>query len=440
MSRIWQVYAQPLGFPGTASNPVGFAAAPAKFGVGAYPGFLTGASGPNTTWQNGLADYADSLGTIPNGTAGNPTVIAYKDFEAFPILDQNEMTVDGRNSHAGLQYVTFHGCRFQCSNGASAHAYNVNCSQGSPLPNNLTFSYCSMTPRTALWPSLPITGWPSASAGTGVRWSSGDTPYYIPFNDGFEFAIITFTPAGGVMLVDHCDMWGWGDAWGGSGQTSFGQTIFTDNWMHDCRNPNGAVDHTDGLITGSYGFSNAIIRHNTIASLGNTNAIGMQLIAQPYSGATSYFLHNVVGASNNFLYWLVVAGPVSGDNPVGSVTGNWQQIGINGYDNVSIVNNYFSGFNNQTDIGTQCPIMTNLTYTDNIHATDLPWVANPLYADSTTQFTGTSNKWRRNTIRVYPGDTWTGPLVGATPIATQNGYFLYPAKTPNILSTTDFSG
>src|SRR6266487_1514726 len=70
------------GFPGQINNPVGFAAAPGD------RGFLRPASGPFTS-----------------GSAGNPTIIASKDFDA---------GVSSTNIDAN--FVKFVGCRFQSNN------------------------------------------------------------------------------------------------------------------------------------------------------------------------------------------------------------------------------------------------------------------------------------------------------------------------------------
>jgi hypothetical protein len=45
-------------------------------------------------------------------------------------------------------------------------------------------------------------------------------------------------------------------------------------WIHDSRNPGtgAGYDHTEGILPGSFGVANALIRHNPIASSGNTVA------------------------------------------------------------------------------------------------------------------------------------------------------------------------
>src|SRR5216684_4789588 len=105
-----------LAFPGQAGNPVGFAAAPG------YPGSLTASSGPFTS-----------------GSVNNPTIIAFKDFDA---------GVSSTNIDA--DYVTFIGCRFQSNNVAGN-----NVSTGGTGAHNIIFSYCSFTPRTSLYTSPP---------------------------------------------------------------------------------------------------------------------------------------------------------------------------------------------------------------------------------------------------------------------------------------------
>src|SRR6266705_1868189 len=94
----------PGGFPGQYGNPVGFAAAPG------FPGTLTPSSGPFTS-----------------GTAANPTIISFKDFDA---------GVSSTNIDAN--FVKFVGCRFQSNNVAGN-----NVSSGGTGCQNITFSYCS---------------------------------------------------------------------------------------------------------------------------------------------------------------------------------------------------------------------------------------------------------------------------------------------------------
>ena len=118
------------------------------------------------------------------------------------------------------------------------------------------------------------------------------------------FALVVNAPAGSLVTVDHCDLRGWADEIGVGGPPSpFGQLVITDNWIHKSRNPGPVpADHTDGILPGSFGVANALIRHNTIAAIGNTNGIGLQHLFDPWVSTTSYLTGQFVKGSDNNLY------------------------------------------------------------------------------------------------------------------------------------------
>lgn len=95
-----------------------------------------------------------------------------------------------------------------------------------------------------------------------------------------------------------------------------------------------------------------------------------------------------------------------------------------------------SGFGNLVDMCHNTTGNANLTFTDNVFGTDLPWVFGPLYTDFTTQFTGGTNLWRRNKLKVLAG---TSPVGGSlfSFTSADDGKFLLPGST---LSTSDFTG
>jgi hypothetical protein len=169
------------------------------------------------------------------------------------------------------------------------------------------------------------------------------------------------------------------------------QINITDNWFHDYADSNTVVcDSTcnahqngPGYLNSGTGPSNVLVKHNTITTISNGNVI-------------SFFS------------------------------------GTGGLNNVSIINNYLSG----AGYAVIMTSLTNVTFTDNIFGTDLPWEFGPLYAGDNyvTKFHTAGNTWRRNTINIRPG---TAPHSGSTLAWTngQNGYFMLPHST---LSTTDF--
>lgn len=336
------------GFPGQINNPVGFAAAPG------YPGKLTPSSGPFTS-----------------GTAGNPTIIAFKDFDA---------GVSSTNLDA--DFVTFIGCRFQSNNPAGN-----NVSTGGTGAHNIVFSYCSFTPRTPLYTSPPGSVWPSAGAGaqtttfaTGINCIDG--------NSGYQFAVDVRNLADGPVTWDHCDIWGFGNAINFVGSTA--QMTVRDCWIHDSANTSPQGYHNDGpgYLNGGTPPQNILLDHNTIASIGTTNAL-------PFQAATS------------------------------------------AYANIVVVRNFFSGFNICVDMCHDVTSSTGLVFMDNIFGTDLPWVNGPLSGASMFVSNGSPvNVWRRNKFQVLPG---TSTIAGQqfSWVSGDDGKFMLPGGT---LSATDYTG
>lgn len=272
--------------------------------------------------------------------------------------------------------MTFIGCRFQSNQVAN---YNIRVTG-----SNTSFSYCSVTPRVSLATAPPNASWPAASA--GKQQVGNGTGYQIDGNSGYQYGLQLDAIIGPVTL-DHCDIWGFGNAitWLG---TAF-QTNVTQCWIHDAADAAAQGYHTDGpgYLNGGTPPSNITISKCTIASIGNTNAIAFQ-------NATS------------------------------------------GFSNISVINCYLSGFGDCVNMCNNTAGNSNLTFTGNYFGTDLPWVFAPLHNDYTTQFTGTTNKWRGNTLKVLRG---TSPVGGASFSFTlaDDGKYLLPNDT---LSATDFTG
>lgn len=249
-------------FPGQASNPVGFAAA---------PGFTGLTSGVGVT--------------LTSGTASSPTIISFKDFSGFTSIS-SDLTAGG----APVQFIKFVGCRFQNSGNS---AWCANCLV--PGSTNITFSYCSFVPlvsnnATPRFPGM----WPSAGVGTGVSadptsppadWGTQGLIYGIPNANGYQAALL---PGQGPTTLDHCDIWGFANAVTFSNSTT-GQHTINSCWIHDPRYdlypPIGPADHTDGpgFLEGLAAPSNIQISSNTIAFIGNTNCIAFQSASTPYS-------------------------------------------------------------------------------------------------------------------------------------------------------------
>ena len=382
-------------FPGQSGFPVGFAAtpssAPSSWGNGTWPGIYPGSL---TAWPGGTGNQTISGGTHAtsgSGTALDPWVFAFFDFNS-----------GSGGVQVSTSHVRFVGCRFQSND---HNNFNVQVSSGS---GDISWIYCSCTPLAASWTSPPNGAWPSAGAGQQIDANNASYTntggFCVPADDGYQYGI-NLSPTGsigGTIIVDHCDFWGFGNA-AVVLYTSTSQVTITNNWIHDASNcnvtPTGGStnNHTDGVgyLNGGSGPTNVTVSGNTIASIGNTNAIAWQ------KSTTSYA-------------------------------------------NISVTNNYLSGYQNcvcMCNATGQAANNTNLTFENNYFATDLPWETNfgAVFGNATTLFTHASNptnNWAGNKLKILPG---TAPLSGVTPQWTsgQDGFFMYPDGS---LHSTDFTG
>jgi hypothetical protein len=301
------------------------------------------------------------------------------------------------------------------------------------------------------WPAASVgTGLYSNSGIIAPVAGGGAGTYQTACLSGCQFALAIGTDFGTYLYVDHCDIWGHGFGISPQSATNPGTgLVITDNWIHDPRFPvppdwdntfnyvadtvnafgayvrgsdnnkylallnsgpgsGGAVDpvgdgtghwtffdtndHTNGICYAqgtSPGPQNVTIRHNTIAGIGNTEAIG------------------------------------------------WQSTSTN-YVNDRMINNYLSGYSNTIDLGTDAAGSANTgwVFTDNIIATDIAFVnctRQGTLQSYATQFTSTGNLWRRNKFKVFSGDNWStaGQLAA-------DGQFVQPASG-SVFSTTDWA-
>ena len=333
-------------WPGQAGNLVGFANSPG------YPGSLTsgGTVVSNTTYS------------FLNFT-GSGTTNSSKDF-------------------SGLTNTTMIGCRFQANNLQNNNTSINTCS-------GFTLSYCSFVPLVSFYTSPPTTGtgWPSSYAGIPV--SSGWPGFITNTNcidgtKGYEYGIVIGRNNTGLITVDHCDLWGYGNAI--TLDTSTNQINITNNWIHDSANSSPEGYHNDGVgyLNGGGAPQNVTITGNTIASLGNTNGVAMQ------QGT--------------------------------------------GYHNIIVSSNYISGFGYSAAIMAPSATATNCTAHSNVFSTAIQIYA-PEYPNAAL-WTGTSNSWRLNTLLVYPGSVPRSDSTFSW-VSGNNGQFIFPNNT---ISPTDFTG
>jgi hypothetical protein len=325
-------------WPGQLGNPVGYAAAPG------FPGTLT-------PWPGG------------SFTAG----ATYK----YYIFDGKTGVAAAINA----ANVTFIGCYFGCSSGAGSTTCVTIGSSCNPV-----FKYCTFAPSPSQvggsFPPMPpngggYTNWPTGS-GVGIAATLGYQ--YGPGSTGAALR--------SAMTFDHCDIWGSANGCVFSHVTQTNFATYTDCWIHDARNPS-LGDHTDGLGDVQSSANDVVsfltVHHCTIASVGNTQGIALQM--------------------------------QSSDTMT----------------NCTFTNNYVAGFGYTINMGnvsgfTPNPY-TNILFTDNVIGASPAPGFGPLYSRFSTPFntSGSGNVWRRNTFQG----------------GTNNGKYLWPDGSIN---ATDWAG
>jgi hypothetical protein len=207
----------------------------------------------------------------------------------------------------------------------------------------------------------------------------------VAYGNGYQYGINqveddrpTNTLHGHAFTVDHCDMWGFGNGIQLGASTQAEPVVVRNSWFHDASDPGDSggapIYHTDAILSSDGGPSYMVIDHNTIVSAGNTNGVAFQ-----YAGTD--------------------------------------------YTNLTVTNNYVSGFGYTLNIGGSGHLASSVV-TGNVFGTDIQPVFGPLYG-----WGGTGNQWRNNKWHVVPGTSWSP--------ATDDGKYWWPDGT---LSDVDYSG
>ena len=352
-------------WPGQSGNAVGYAAAPG------WPGSFNTTACPA---QSSGSSWATAV-VISNCTY-NPAPTVTCSYCEFLYVDFNGGT--GTNNISGNNIIFF-GDRFQSNRSAASNI--------SALGSYLYFMYDSVVPLVSLVASPPGAAWPSAGAGSNSTTQTNGVNSTLGTN-GYQYGI-TAENGSGPTLVDHCDIWGFGNVAFQSVQTTTAQMTITNNWFHDARYAGTNGDHTDGIgfLNGATGPNNWLVVGNTIATLGTDDDLALQAATGGYQ--------NIYINDN---YW-------SGD---GSVTIDYCQPG-----------------------SVRC---TNSTFYGNVFGTDL-LSGGAVYSPGSAL--GSGAVWACNTINFTSGTTWTTGD-GWTPTSGMNGEYFLNALPPN--STTDLGG
>ncbi len=338
--------AAPAAFPGQPGNLVGHTAAPG------YPGSLTPMS---------------YTGPFTNGTAGNPTVYSFKDFDC----GTNGMYLD-----SSVHHIRFVGCRIQ-SNSLSSSAISY---AGAV---DIEFDFCTVCPRVSLVTAPPNAAWPSSGAGQAQvanKIQPASLAYQIPWQSCYQYGFnLSTSGAGGPYTIDHCDIWGFQNAIAFYGTTP--PIVLTNTWIHDAADQKTLSPSTSyhqdgpGYLNAAVGPSNLQITNCTIALIANGNIIAFQGGSPSANGMTISGCFISGGAVPLFLGGVI-----------------------------------------------------NTAFTNNTLGSDLPYQYVIVHSDYTTRFRANGNSWSNNKFRKLAG---TVPYPGSVPQWTsdQDGFFVLPNGT-----------
>lgn len=284
--------------------------------------------GPNNTGYKNAPNCQGVTRTNFTGTITSNMTISCKDFPG------GEWVGSAANP---VSNVTCYGCRFY---GASVENALVVI-----FGDNITFEYSSFEPGVAA-PPVPY---------------NQSYQYGISADGGYRSFVNRFT-------VTNSDFWGFGNAIVIENSTQAKPHVFRNNWIHDGAEDGGSY-HTDGIgsLSGASSGAYVVIDHNTIESVGNTNALAFQQ---------------------------------------GS------------YSNFSVTNNLFGGFGYTVAIWAPAP---NTTFTGNTFSTRLPTLFGPLYPQSF--WTSPGSVWKCNKWAVPAGAAYGNP--------SHNGWYWIPQANPS---------
>jgi hypothetical protein len=333
----------------------------ASTGGGAAAGGAGGSStgGGSSSGGGAPAGFPDATNTGYKNAPGYPGSLKpwnggqLQDGHTYSFIDfPGGLAVGGQSTpKTGIKFV---GCRFHGANpgGGMVLLYG----------NDISFDHCTFEPDV-------------------------EPPQNVSYDQSYQYGL---TGNGGYythigkLTVTACDLWGWGNAIDVNPTTDATMPqVYRDNWIHHAADVQHAVYHHDGIgaESGASSGSYVTLDHNTIESLGNTNAVAYQ-----------------------------ATGP---------------------YSHFTITNNLFGGF------GYTVAILggaTYVTFTGNTFSTRIQSVYGPLYPDDF--WTKTGSVWKNNKWMVPPGAAWGNPA--------HDGWFWLPTAgsvtdDSGYVSKTDYS-
>ncbi len=361
---------------------------------GAVAGAITGGSTPDPIDHrpnDGSGVWPDSSNTghlnepnWPGSFTGGIIGTSFTGFTDYSPTDGTTIYYAHFKGKIGIGYtsgdnITFVGCLFECEFGGGTGDWCCYMYSNTKV----TFKYCTWKPSAYATPP-GYTGGASAST-TDINAVSYGGGHINSYEGPVTNASYNTQLGEAQIIMDHCEWWGCGNGcqFGGGNVDAAHPHTFTNNYIHDYADPWGTsgvhdLFHHDGIgpdSAGGHGY--VLIHHNTIASMGTTNAIALQGVAY----------HDVVITNNYLSGWGLQLSLGSGGNAANDA-------------NCTITDNVTSG---------EIINVNNTSYSTIIGSTGADGVTNgngacsPNY-DHNIPGTPAGNTWRRNRWQVRPGD------------------------------------
>lgn len=292
--------------------------------------------------------------------------------------------------------VVFNGCRFQFSANVSdqGDATSFHALLFANATGLITFNYCTFQPS--------VTNYPTRLTGEEVQ---GDASSWVSYGKSYQFALVGdgayATQVAGGLVVDHCDFWGFGNAFQLAGSTVAKPHIVRDSIFHHGGDPfvvnnSGGQFHNDCWLVNNGGYQGAQCVNNAMEIWGNTNLLAWQ------------------GAGN--------------------------------YNDAIVTGNLFGGDQQSISLSAS-GTSQRITFTDNWYSTRIGRSVGdgtPLRSWAVSD-SGSGSIWRRNKLLVgagslsanYPGAKWGN--------VAQNGNYWHPGDTDTTLRSgtvhaSDYTG
>ena len=176
-----------------------------------------------------------------------------------------------------------------------------------------------------------------------IHADGGWCPFHATYDESYQYAVLfdggAHGTAVGMLTMTWCDVWGYGNGLQLDGSSHAAPHSIINCWFHHAADTDAArggstgTYHVDAILctVGGANETYLLIRGNSLASLGNTNAIALQRDGRSY------------------------------------------------YNHVTVTNNYLAGFGHTVQIGGDGNGNSHITFTGNTWSTEIGATFGPLY-------------------------------------------------------------